>query len=164
MMLKSRLKTKQTEIYVNGLGGLSSAQIKVYLETQLADKYIYQNFRLVVSDSRLLQYFTDDRFLGYYILEKEMGKYYIGDGENIVYRKKTYYNNLITVTFERVAEIVSVGNESLEAQFSVEAAIPATLSCKDCAYFKKRYNQCLYHQEMGITMKKNCSDFRQKEV
>lgn len=157
------MKTKQTEIYINGLSGLSSAQIKVYLETQLADKYIYQNFRLVVSDSRLLQYFTDDKFLGYYILEKEMGKYYIGDGENIVYRKKTYYNNLITVTFEKVAE-TAIMNELLEAQFSVEATIPATLGCKDCAYFKKRYSQCLYYQEMGITMKKNCSDFRQKGV
>lgn len=163
-MLKSHLKTKQTENYINGPSGLSSAQIKVYLETQLTDKYIYQNFRLVTSDMRLLQYFTDDKFIGYYILERKMAKYYIGDGENIVYRKKTYYNNLITVTFERMNDIDIPAQALLNVQFLAETNIPSILGCKDCIYFKKKYSQCTYSQDMGIKMKKSCLDFRQKEV
>lgn len=168
MMPKSYLKTKNSAnrsyAYAKGPGGLSSAQIKVYMETQINGLSVFQNFRLVTSDFRLLQYFTDDKFLGYHILEKEMLKYYIGDGENIVYRKKVYYNNLFTIFFEKLNENVDCSNEYLSAQFTIEAPIPATLGCKNCIYFKKKHKQCLYYQQMGIKMRKNCADFRQKEV
>ena len=165
-MPKSYLKMKNSEnkSYTNGLGGLNSAQIKVYLETQIRDLNIFQNFRLVTSDIRLLQYFTNDKFIGYHVLEKEMLKYYIGDGENIVYRKKMCYNNLITVVFEKLNKDFSDSNEYSNIQFIIEAPIPATLGCKDCIYFKKKYKQCLYYQQMGIKLRKNCADFRQKEV
>jgi hypothetical protein len=134
------------------------------METQTSGLDIFQNFRLVTSDFRLLQYFIDDKFLGYHILEKEISKYYIGDGENIVYRKKIYYNNLFTVVFEKLNENVNCSGEFLNAQFTIEAPIPATLGCKNCTYFKKKHRQCSYYQQMGIKMKKNCADFRQKEV
>lgn len=166
-MPKSYLKTKNSEnrSYANGPGGLRSAQIKVYMETQTDDsQYVYQNFRLVTSDFRLLQYFTDDKFLGYHILEKEMSKYFIGDGENIVYRKTVYYNNLITVFFEKINPNATMSSEFMNAQFLIEAPVPATLGCKDCTYFKKKYKQCLYYQQMGIKLRKNCADFKQKEV
>jgi hypothetical protein len=160
------LKTKSSEnkSYANGPGGLKSAQIKVYLETQTSNKNIFQNFRLVTSDVRLLQYFTDDKFLGYHILEKEISKFYVGDGEKIVYRKKIYYNNLITVVFEKLEKNVTVSSEYWDAQFIVEAPVPATLGCKDCTHFRKKYRQCLYYQQMGIKLRKNCADFKQKEV
>jgi len=165
-MSKSYLKTKNSanRLYANGPGGLSSAQIKVYLETQTSDLNVIQNFRLVTSDIRLLQYFTDDKFLGYHILEKEMSKYYAGDGENIVYRKKIYYNNLITVVFEKLNKNFNCSDEYLNTQFIVEAPVPATLGCKNCTYFRKKHRQCLYHQQIGIKLRKNCADFNQKEV
>ena len=149
----------------NGPGGLRTAQIKVYLETQTdSSNNIYQNFRLVTSDFRLLQYFTDDKFLGYHILEQEMSKYFIGDGETIVYRKTVYYNNLITVFFEKLNPNANVSNEFLNVQFTVEAPIPATLGCKDCTFFRKKNRTCLYYQQMGMEIRKNCADFKQKEV
>ena len=165
-MPKSYLKTKSSENkpLANGPGGLKSAQIKVYLETQSSDLNIFQNFRLVTSDIRLLQYFTDDKFTGYHILEREMSKFYIGDGENIVYRKKIYYNNLITVVFEKINKNSNISSEYLNVQFTIEAPIPATLGCKDCTHFKKKHRQCLYYQQIGIKLRKNCADFKQKEV
>lgn len=134
------------------------------METQESDLNVFQNFRLVTSDIRLLQYFTDDKFLGYHILEREMSNYFIGDGETIVYRKTIHYNNLITVVFEKFDPNAKISNEYLNVQFTVEAPIPATLGCKDCTYFRKKYRQCLYYQEMGMTIRKNCADFKQKEV
>jgi hypothetical protein len=165
MMPKSYLKTKKSEskLFANGPGGLKSAQIKVYLETQTSDENVFQNFRLVTSDVRLLQYFTDDKFLGYHILEREMAKYYAGDGEVIIYRKKVYYNNLITVMFEKLKKNANTSSEYMDVQFTVEAPVPATLGCKDCEHFRKKYRQCLYYQQMGIKLKKNCADFKQKE-
>jgi len=145
-------------------GGLNSAQIKVYLETQRSDQNIFQNFRLVTSDFRLLQYFTDVKFLGYHILEKEMSKFFIGDGEKIVYRKTIHYHNLITVIFERLDKTTNVSNEFLNAQFTVEAPIPATQGCKDCSFFRRKYKQCLYYQQMGIKLRTSCVAFNQKEV
>lgn len=134
------------------------------METQEADLNVFQNFRLVTSDVRLLQYFTDDKFLGYHILEQEMSKYYAGDGESIIYRKKIYYNNLITVVFEKLDKEATCQEQYQEAQFIVEAPVPASLGCKDCTHFRKKYRQCTYYQQMGITLKKNCVDFKQKEV
>jgi hypothetical protein len=158
------MNRSETYYQAKGPGGLSSAQIKVYLETQASDENIFQNFRLVTSDIRLLQYFTDVKFLGYHILEKEMSKFYIGDGEKIVYRKTIHYHNLITVIFEKLDKSVNIKDEFLNVQFTVEAPIPATIGCTDCTYFKKKYRQCLYYQQMGIKLRKNCADFKQKEV
>lgn len=165
-MLKCYLKTKQLENHSshNGPGGLNSAQIKVYLETQENGENIFQNFRLVTSDFRLLQYFTDDKFLGYYMLEKEMSKYYIGDAEKIVYRKKIYYHNLITVIFEKLDKTVKTPKELENVQFIVEAPIPATLGCFSCVYFRKKNRRCLYYQIVGMKIRRNCADFKQKEV
>lgn len=145
-------------------GGLSRAKILVYLETQEDSKCIYQNFRLVASDIRLLSYFIDEKFLGYYILDKEMSKYYAGDGEKIIFRTKVYFNNLISVTFDKLDKDVKIRDNIDNAQFSVEAPVPATQGCIDCEYFRKSNRMCSYYQEMGIKVKKNCYDFKQKEV
>jgi len=145
-------------------GGLSRAKILVYLETQDDSKNIYQNFRLVTSDIRLLTYFVDEKFIGYYILDKEMSKYYAGDGEKIIFRNKKYFNNLITVTFDKLDKSVKARPEIENVQFEVEAPVPATMGCINCEYFRKSNRMCSYYQEMGIKIKKNCDDFRQKEV
>jgi hypothetical protein len=163
-MPKLYLKKKKSENISYGPGGLNSAQIKVYLETQENDNYIFQNFRLVTSEFRLLQYFTEEKFIGYYILEREISKYYAGDGERIVYRKKTYFHNLITVTFEKIDKTVKAPTELENIQFVVEAPIPATTGCLDCIYFRKKNRRCLYYQVLGMKIRKNCVDFKQKEV
>lgn len=145
-------------------GGLSRAKILVYLETQDDANNVYQNFRLVTSDIRLLIYFVDERFLGYYILDGEMSKYYAGDGEKIIFRSKKYFHNLISVTFDKLDKSVKARAEIENAQFEVEAPVPATMGCINCEYFRKSNRMCSYYQEMGVKIKKNCNDFRQKEV
>jgi hypothetical protein len=145
-------------------GGLNKAQIQVYLETQEDEKSVYQNFRLVTSEFRLLTYFTNEAFLGYHILDQEMAKYYAGDGEKIIFRMKMYFNNLITVVFDKLEKDAKVRKEIVNAQFRVEAPIPATQGCLDCEHFRKNNRVCQYYQIIGIKIRMNCPDFRQKEV
>jgi hypothetical protein len=145
-------------------GGLNKAQIQVYLETQEDEKSVYQNFRLVTSEFRLLTYFTDEAFLGYHVLDEEMSKYYAGDGEKILFRMKMYFNNLVTVVFDKLEKDAKVREEIVNAQFKVEAPIPATTGCLDCEHFRKSNRVCQYYQIIGIKIRMTCPDFRQKEV
>jgi len=132
------------------------------METMTTDLEVFQNFRLVTSDVRFLRYFTDDKFLGFHILEDAMSEFYAGDGEKILYRDKIYFNNLITVIFDKVEKDAEISNKYLEAQFNVKAPIPQGLGCKFCSYYKKQNRTCSYYGEMGITIRKNCADFKQK--
>jgi hypothetical protein len=117
---------------------------------------------LVTSNIRLLQYFIDDKYLGYHILENEMAKYFVGDGENIIFRNKTNYSNLVSVEFEKLNKSAKVPESDKGAQFMVEAPIPATTGCKSCEYFRRKNKMCLYYQQIGINLKESCSDFKQK--
>lgn len=143
-------------------GAVNIAQVKVYLETQEDSTHIYQNFRIVAPEVHLLRYFTDEMYLGYHALEKAMSKYYVGDGENIIFKKKFKFNNLTTLTFDKV-NITEIRPELISAQFMVEAPIPATHGCLDCEHFRESNRMCLYYQILGIKIRKNCPDFRQKE-
>lgn len=166
-MQRISLKKKKLDRHYSmhrGIGGLNKAQIKVYLETQEDSKHVYQNFRLVTSEARLFQYFTDEAFLGYHLLEEKMSQYYAGDGEHIVFRNKSYYNNLIVVTFDKIDDKALVRKNVDNVQFQVSAPIPATQGCLSCIHFRKSNRLCTYYETIGIVVKENCVDFRQKEV
>lgn len=145
------------------LTGVNIAQIKVYLETQEDSAHVYQNFRIVAPEIHLLRYFTDEMYLGYHALERAMSKYYVGDGETIIFRKKFRFNNLTTLTFDKTNPVVEIRPELISAQFMVETTIPATHGCLDCEHFRPSNRMCMYYQTLGIKIRKNCPDFRQKE-
>jgi hypothetical protein len=121
--------------------------------------FVYQNFRLVTLNARNLRFFTNTKFLAHDILESEMEKYYVGDGENVFFRDKKYFKNLITVIYEKVND-ASIKEES--HQFEVIAPLPKTEGCFDCEYYRKKQKKCLYRRKIGIDIVENCSDFRQK--
>jgi hypothetical protein len=102
-------------------------------------------------------------YLGYHTLEKAMSKYYVGDGENIIFKKKFKFNNLTTLTFDKANTSVEIRPELISAQFMVEAPIPSTHGCLDCEHFRESNRMCMYYQILGIKIRKNCPDFRQKE-
>lgn len=129
------------------------------METQEDHNNIYQNFRLVTSNITLLKYFTDDKYVGYHDLSSELEKYYIGDGENIVFRKKTVYNNLVVIMYERL-NLIEYDNS--EKNFDITTDIPISNGCLSCEYFRKKNRICMYSREIGIKIKKNCDDFKQK--
>lgn len=135
------------------------AQIKVYLESQEAANEIYQNFRLVASDTRFLKYFLDSRFTGYNILELAMSKYYAGNGETILYKKKIVFKNLISVVFEKSNLIEYIPDDT---QFEVRAPIPYSEGCISCIYWRKKNKICRFSQKIGIKVKTHCEDFRQR--
>lgn len=165
MMQMSSKKRKSKETYKihRGVGGVNKAKAKIYLETVEDSTHVYQNFRIVTTAQKFLQYFTSNKFLGYDILSEEMEKHYAGDGENIFFRDKKYHNNLITVVYEKVNP-ESTFDKSLEnVQFDVEAPIPATLGCHDCIHFRAKNRKCMYYQIIGIDIRTNCKDFRQKK-
>lgn len=147
--------------YNNGIQGLTQAKIRVYLETQEDNKNIYQNFRLVTSNISLLKYFIDDKYLGYYTLDDSLKDYYIGNGESIIFRDKSIYNNLIIVTYEKLTPDAKY--DSSEKNFEVYTTIPYNNGCLSCEYFVKKDRVCQYIREVGITIKNNCNDFKQKE-
>lgn len=163
-MQKSSRKKKSEETYKiqRGAGGVNKAKAKIYLETVENDTHVFQNFRIVTSAHKFLQYFTDEKFLGFYILSDEMDKYYAGDGEKIFFRDKKYHNNLITVVYEKVSVNARFDPALENVQFDVEAPIPATLGCYDCIHFRKKNKKCMYYQIVGIDIRTNCKDFRQK--
>jgi hypothetical protein len=140
--------------------GVRWAEVKVYSEIQEDNNNIYQNFRLVASNFQFLKYFTDTRFLGYNILEEEINKHYIGNGENIFYEKKIIHNNLSTVVYRKVG---IVNNKFDSVQFVVRAPIPVLEGCICCIYWRKKYKRCSYCNEIGLEQKSSCEDFRQKE-
>jgi hypothetical protein len=158
-------KKKRDRLYsMRPGGGVNRASVQVYLETQETSSNVYQNFRLVCSELKFLTYFTDSRFIGYNKLESAMDKHYAGNGNDIIFRKKVYFNNLITVIFDKADKNAKVREEIRNVQFRVEAPIPATQGCISCEHFRKSNKLCIYYQTLGIKTRKNCSDFRQKEV
>jgi len=131
------------------------------LETQEDHKYIYQNFRLVTSNSKLLKFFTNDKYTGFHELDEALRIYYIGDGENIIFRKKTIYNNLVVITYERLNDDIKYDNS--EKNFDVITTIPFNNGCISCEYFRKKNRICMYAYIVGIKIKKSCEDFKQKD-
>lgn len=162
MTRRSLKKTKNSgkQIYIRNLG-IREAEIKVYVEVQASDKFIYQNFRLVTSNFSVLKYFLEDKFSGYYRLNDKMGKYYIGDVDNIEFDKKIVQGNLLTVVYKKNTDKAILKFE--EAQFKVRTTIPENEGCISCTYWRKRHRRCLYYGILGMTKKENCVDFRQKE-
>lgn len=148
------------KIYVRNLG-IREAEIKVYVEVQEDDKFIYQNFRLVTSNFSVLKYFLEDKFSGYYRLNDEINKYFLGDVENIEFDRKIVQGNLLTVIYKKRTEKAIPRFE--EAQFKVRATVPETEGCISCTYWRKRHRRCLYYGKMGMTKKERCVDFRQRE-
>jgi hypothetical protein len=123
------------------------------------NKFIYQNFRLVTSNNNLLKYFIDDQYNGFHELNEKMEDYYIGDGENILFREKIIYNNLIVVKFEILNNIKF---DIEEKSFDVTTNIPYNNGCLSCDYFVPKDRICKYYREMGIKIKNNCVDFKQR--
>lgn len=145
------------------VASVDKAKIKVYFETYEDDNKVYQNFRLVASNEKMLRYFTDDKFLGYNVLSDEIYKYYAGDGENIIFEDKRYFKNLITVRYKKLDPNATFDAKLKSGQFNVYTKIPLLEGCICCEYFRKKNKKCMYYQQVGIDIKKNCKDFRQKE-
>lgn len=139
------------------------AQITVFLDTMQTDSEVQQYFRIEALNVRHLRYFTDDKFLGYHKLQDELAKYYIGDGENIIYYKKQSYRNVIVVLYKKNVENFVIPEEYKDKQFILEADIPSTFGCLNCIYWRKNNRVCTYYKKMGMDIKQNCVDFRQKE-
>lgn len=146
------------------MGGVDKAKIKVYFETYEDKNKVYQNFRLVASNQKILRYFVEDKFLGYNTLNDKMYNYYAGDGENIVFREKKYFKNLITVIYEKLVPDANFDPSLASGQFNVTTNIPVIEGCTSCSHFRKKNKKCMYYQQVGIELKRNCKDFRQKEV
>lgn len=165
-MLRYLRKKKSNVTYKiqRGPGGLDVAKVKVYLETREDDSHVYQNFRLVTSDPSLLKYFVEPKFNGYHELSNEMEKYYAGNGETIFFNRKIVLNNLVTIVFDKTVREVSFDSSITNLQFDVTTKLPNMLGCSDCAYYRKKNKKCLYYQQIGIMIKTNCQDFKQKEV
>ena len=162
MTRRSSKKTKNsgTLTYVRNLG-IREAEIKVYVEVQEDDKFIYQNFRLVASNFSVLKYFLEDKFSGYYRLADEMNNYFLGDVDNIEFDRKITQGNLLTVIYKKRTDKAIPRFE--EARFKVRTTVPENEGCISCTYWRKRHRRCLYYGKMGITKKESCVDFRQKE-
>lgn len=142
-------------------GGVGRAKIKVYFETYADGDKVYQNFRLVGTSDKFIKYFTDDKFRGYNVLSDKMEDYFVGDGENIFFLEKMYHGNLISVIYEKATD-VEIPEEYRNGQFEVSTKIPATLGCYDCTHFRKKNKKCMYYSIIGIDIRTNCKDFRQK--
>ena len=162
MTRRSSKKTKisGTLTYVRNLG-IREAEIKVYVEVQEDDKFIYQNFRLVTSNYSVLKYFLEDKFSGYYRLNDDINNYFLGDVDNIEFDRKIVQGNLLTVIYKKRTDKAIPRFE--EAQFKVRATVPETEGCISCTYWRKRHSRCLYYGKMGMTKKERCEDFRQRE-
>lgn len=156
-------KSKETsKTAYNGHRGVQVAQAKVYAEIQETDTEVFQYFRIVVSESRLLKYFTDTKFIGYENLCTEMEKYYAGNGEDILFRDKSEFRNMTMVRFEKMTPTAKVNSELDGIQFTVEAPIPSNEGCFNCLYFRKKNRVCHFYQIVGIDIRTQCPEFKQK--
>lgn len=134
---------------------------RIYYDTQEDGDLIYQYFRFVFVNFNHKKYFFDTNYKGYYILEDEMQKKYIGDGEKILFldKKILFGTALIIITYKKNIENV---NYKKSDQFLIEAPIPINDGCLYCEYFVKNNRICKYYNKIGIEIKNNCPDFRQK--
>lgn len=139
------------------------ATITVFLDTTQAETEILQFFRLDASDVRYLRYFYDDKFIGYHKLHEALKNYYIGDGENILFDRKESYRNIIVVHYKKLVPNIEIDEGYKNIEFQVEAPIPGTFGCLDCIYWRNKNRVCMYYKQMGMEIKQNCVDFRQKE-
>lgn len=155
---KEKPKTRD----LSGHRGVLATQAKIYGEIQETDKEVFQNFRVVVSEPKLLKYFVDTKFIGYENLSAEMEKYYAGNGEDILFREKTEFRNLIMVKFEKMHPDAQVEESLREIQFTVEAPIPSNEGCVNCIFWRKKNRKCLFYQKIGIEIRTQCPDFKQK--
>lgn len=155
-------KEKSKTRALSGHRGVQVAQAKIYGEIQETESEIFQNFRIVVSEPRLLKYFTDTKFIGYENLSDEMGKYYIGNGEDILFREKMEFRNLIMVKFEKTRPNAEVDESLKEVQFKVDAPIPSNEGCINCIFWRKKNKKCLFYQKIGMEIRTQCPDFKQK--
>jgi hypothetical protein len=154
------MKSSEKRIYVRNLG-IREAEIKAYVEVQEDDSFIYQNFRLVASNFSVLKYFLESKFSGYYRLEDEINKYFLGDVENIEFDRKIVQGNLLTVIYKKKNSNANIRFK--EAQFKVRTTVPENEGCRSCTYWRKKNKKCLYYGVLGMKKRENCADFRQKE-
>jgi len=146
------------------MGGVDKAKIKVYFETYEDNSKVYQNFRLVASNQKVLKYFTENKYIGYNILDDKIYSYYAGDGNEIVFSEKKYFKNLITVIYDKLKPNAKFNKDLKNGQFNVTTKIPILEGCACCTHFRKKNKKCMYYQQVGIIPKRYCKDFRQKEV
>lgn len=160
MTQKYSRKRKRSESYKIKLNKAMDVLAKVYTETIDDGEFVYQNFRITVSNEKFLTYFFDDRYNAYYDLEKKISEYLVGDGENILFEKKSVYKNLISVVYRKKDKDLKVKNKN--DSFTVKTTIPNNSGCLNCAHFRKKNKVCTYYQIVNIKIVDNCKDFRQK--
>lgn len=163
-MSSKKKKSKETSrtTATSGHRGVQVAQAKIYGEIQETDSEVFQNFRILVSEPRLLKYFVDTKFTGYDRLSDEMEKYYAGNGEDIFFRDKSEFRNLIMVRFEKTNPSAQVDSSLQNIQFTVDAPIPSNEGCVNCIFWRKKNRKCLFYQKIGMDIKTQCPDFKQK--
>ncbi len=159
---KKKKSEETSKTAYNGHQGVQAAQAKIYAEIQETDKEVFQYFRIVVSEPKLLKYFIDSKYIGYENLCSEMEKYYAGNGENILFREKSGFRNMTMVRFEKTHPNVQVDTKLHGIQFIVEAPIPSNEGCINCIYFRKKNKICQFYQKIGIEIRTQCPEFKQK--
>ena len=156
-------KSKETsKTAYSGHRGVQAAQAKIYAEIQETDEEVFQYFRIVVSEPKLLKYFIDSKYIGYENLCTEMEKYYAGNGDDILFREKSEFRNMTMVRFEKTHPAAQVDPDLQGVQFSVEAPIASNEGCINCIYFRKKNRVCQFYQKIGIEIRTQCPEFKQK--
>lgn len=158
---KKKSKEKSKTVY-NGHRGVREVQAKIYAEVQETEGEVFQNFRILVSEPKLLKYFVDSKYIGHDKLSDELEKYYAGNGEDIFFREKSEFRNLITVRFEKTTPDAKVNDELKEIQFAVSAPIPSDEGCINCIFWRKKNRVCNFYQKVGMEIRTQCPDFKQK--
>lgn len=121
-------------------------------------EYINQIVTVTPRKKSHLKYFLNNKFTAGRHLEDDLKKYYIGDGENIIYKKETRLKNVFVYTYKITRPVERYLHD---IEFTIFADIPGSTGCMDCWHYRETYNRCLYYKKMEIKIKKTCVGFEQ---
>lgn len=135
---------------------MTSAVINIHYNLQ--SDSIRQIITINPDKKRHLKYFLNNKYEAGKRLEDELRKYYIGDGESILFDKENQYDNIKIIDYKIIK---SAEHHFTPIEFSIFATLPSGEGCLACRYYRPRYRRCLYYKKMHITIKQKCVAFEQ---
>ena len=107
-----------------------------------------------------LKYLLNNKYIAGHKLEDKLRRYYIGDGENLIFQKEARHKNVLAFTYKIIGELK---RDFKSVEFNIFAQVPTEHLCLSCRYYRENYKRCLYYKKMHIEFKKHCVSYEQQD-